>query len=41
VWYFCAGIATPSFMFAFFMGWQDMRPKPKDIEQLGTQTSST
>ncbi|KAJ9148365.1 MFS general substrate transporter [Pleurostoma richardsiae] len=33
VWYFCAGIATPSFFFAFFMGWDDIREKkPQDAE---------
>jgi hypothetical protein len=27
VWYFCAGIALPSFIFAWFMGWRNFQQK--------------
>ncbi|KAF3766613.1 hypothetical protein M406DRAFT_60905 [Cryphonectria parasitica EP155] len=33
VWYFSGAIAVPSFVFALFMGWQDIRKKPKEISQ--------
>ncbi|KAH8886588.1 putative MFS multidrug transporter [Thozetella sp. PMI_491] len=32
VWYFCAGIAVPSFIFSWCLGWDNIKQKPKAAE---------
>jgi hypothetical protein len=35
IWYFCIGIAIPSFVFDWFMGWQDIRKKLNETAESG------